>query len=243
MQTKRWKVDLSAPLLAHLPLSAINLPGGILRKRTSTDELAIRTFFAEGDLLVAEVQSVYQDGAASLHTRSLRYGKLRNGVFLSVSGTGGGSGGVVRSRRQVWTVQTANGGGEVDVVLGVNGYIWICKHVGGELVEGSSGRDVGVGVGVNNLEEKVGEAMYENRNERIGTETRREIARLTGCVRALVEGGCRVDEEMVMRAYEASVEDEGLEGDEEGEGGEYLGGDRGRRVVREALRAVYAARG
>ena len=241
MQTKRWKVDLSAPLLAHLPLSAINLPGGILRKRTSTDELAIRTFFAEGDLLVAEVQSVYQDGAASLHTRSLRYGKLRNGVFLSVSGTGGGGGGVVRSRRQVWTVLTANGGGEVDVVLGVNGYIWICKHVGGELVEGSGGRDVGLGV--NNLEDKVGEGMYENRNESIGRETRREIARLSGCVRALVEAGCRVDEEMVMRAYEASLEDEVLDDEEGGESGEYLGGDKGRRVVREALRAVHAARG
>lgn len=184
---------------------------------------------------------MYQDGAASLHTRSLKYGKLRNGVFLSVSGTGGG--GVVRSRRQVWTVQTANGGGEVDVVLGVNGYIWICKHVGGELVEGKGGRHAGAGMGVNNLEEKVGEGMYENRNESIGEETRWEIARLSGCVRALVEGGCRVDEEMVMRAYEASVEDEGV-GDEEGEeGGEYLGGERGRRVVREALRAVHAARG
>lgn len=185
---------------------------------------------------------MYQDGAASLHTRSLKYGKLRNGVFLSVSGTGGGGGGVVRSRRQVWTVQTANGGGEVDVVLGVNGYIWICKHVGGELVEGKGGRDGGLGMGVNNLEEKVGEGMYENRNETIGEETRREIARLSGCVRALVELGCRVDEEMVMKTYESSLEDEGG-GEEEGaESVEYLGGERGRRVVREALRAVYAAR-
>ncbi len=215
-----------------------------MRKRTSTDELAIRTFFAEGDLLVAEVQSVYQDGAASLHTRSLKYGKLRNGVFLSVSGTGGGGGGgVVRSRRQVWTVQTGNGGGEVDVVLGVNGYIWICKHVGGELGEGQGDKDSGVGMGVNNLEEKVGEGMYENRNESIGKETRREIARLSGCVRALVEGGCRVDEEMVMRVYEASLEDEELRDEEGGESGEYLGGERGRRVVGEALRAVHAARG
>ena len=187
---------------------------------------------------------MYQDGAASLHTRSLKYGKLRNGVFLSVSGTGGGGGGrVVRSRRQVWTVQTANGGGEVDVVLGVNGYIWICKHVGGELVEGKGGRDVGLGVGVNNLEEKVGEGMYENRNESIGEETRREIARLSGCVRALVEGGCRVDEEMVMSAYEASLKDDQIGDEEGGESGEYLGGERGRRVVTEALRAVHATRG
>lgn len=243
VQTKRWKVDLSAPLLAHLPLSAINLPGGILRKRTSTDELAIRTFFSEGDLLVAEVQSIFQDGAASLHTRSLKYGKLKNGVFLSVSGTGGG-GGVVRARRQVWTVNTSNGGGEVDVVLGVNGYIWICAHSGNSLTESKGGAQVSI----TRLEDTVSESMYSNRNDEIGAATRREISRLSGCVRALVEGGVRVDEAMVMRAYEASLDRDGdvmRDGEDEDDGGqgpEYLGGERGRRVVERALAAVHAAR-
>jgi hypothetical protein len=37
----------------------------------------MRTFFEEGDLLVAEVQSFFSDGAMSLHTRSLKYGKVR----------------------------------------------------------------------------------------------------------------------------------------------------------------------
>ena len=182
------------------------------------------------------MQSIYQDGAASLHTRSLKYGKLRNGVFLAVSGTGGG-GGVVRARRQVWTVSTGNGGGEVDVVLGVNGYIWICKHSGGELVDGKGGRDVGI----SNLEERVGEGMYEGRNELIGEATRREIGRLTGCVRALVKAGVRVDEEMVMGAYEAGLDM--VDNEDGGEGGEYWGGERGKRVVPEAIAAVHAARG
>ena len=181
--------------------------------------------------MVAEVQSVFQDGAASLHTRSLKYGKLRNGVFLAVAGTGGGGRGVVRARRQVWTVSTANGGGDVDVVLGVNGYIWICKHSNGELITGKGGADISI----TRMEEVVGEKMYENRNEQIAPETRREIARLAGCVRCLAEAGVRVDEEMVMRAYEAAVDDEGMGWDEEmgedGEAGEYLGGDRGMRVV------------
>src|SRR6195952_3740295 len=140
VQAKRWRVDVGAPVLAGLPLSAINLPGGILRKRTETDELQIRTFFSEGDLLVAEVQSLYQDGSASLHTRSLKYGKLRNGVFMSVSGTGGG-GGVVRSRRQVWTINSARAGaGDIDIALGVNGYIWLSKHVDPTDTDRSQGR-------------------------------------------------------------------------------------------------------
>lgn len=232
VQTKRWKVDLSAPLLAHLPLSAINLPGGILRKRTATDELAIRTFFSEGDLLVAEVQSIHQDGSASLHTRSLKYGKLRNGVFLAVTGTGGG-GGVVRARRQVWTIETAHGGGEVDIVLGVNGYIWICAHT-------SSASTTTPAISITRLEDSVPPTIYSRKNDYISPETRREITRLVGCVRALVQGGVRVDEDTVMRAYEVSLEllheqeeeEEGKEHEEgEGESRDFLGGRRGARVV------------
>ncbi len=67
VQARRWRVDVGAPQLAALPLSAINLPGGILRKRTETDELAMRAFFAEGDVLLAEVQQLFADGGAVLH--------------------------------------------------------------------------------------------------------------------------------------------------------------------------------
>ena len=231
VQTRRWKVDLSAPLLANLPLSAINLPGGILRKRTTTDELQIRTFFSEGDLLVAEVQTVQGDGAASLHTRSLKYGKLRNGLFLAVSGTGGG-GGVLRSRRQVWTVSTAHGGGEVDVILGVNGYIWICQHAASEPASSQ--------VSITRMEESVTDAVYSNQNDEIGPQTRREMARLSGCIRALTEGGVRVDENIITKAYEASLELEAEQMVDEGESSLYLGGTIGSKLVDMTLAAVHA---
>jgi hypothetical protein len=41
----------------------------------------MRSFFEEGDLLVAEVQAFFSDGAMSLHTRSLKYGKVRPYLF------------------------------------------------------------------------------------------------------------------------------------------------------------------
>jgi len=44
----------------------------------------MRNFFEEGDLLVAEVQAFFSDGAMSLHTRSLKYGKV---YFLKLSDT------------------------------------------------------------------------------------------------------------------------------------------------------------
>lgn len=256
VQSRRWKVDVAAPLLAQLPLSAINLPGGILRRRTSTDELQIRTFFSEGDLVVAEVQSVHSDGAASLHTRSLKYGKLRNGFFLAVAGTGGsgasrvskggvsgptgggpigtaaGTGGVVRSRRQVWTVETANGGGEVDVILGVNGYIWISKHADGTAAASSKTENVSI----TRMEEVVSSSIYSSQNDDIPPQTRREIARLSQCIRVLVQGGVPVDEESVMEAYNASLQvdlevDDDDYATERSEGAGYLEGIKAQKIL------------
>ena len=222
VQAKRWRVDVGATQLASLPLSAINLPGGILRKRTETDELQIRTFFAEGDLLIAEVQQLFQDGGAVLHTRSLKYGKLRNGVFVAVSGMGGG-GGVVRSRRQVWTLDASNGGGQIDIVLGVNGYVWISKHV--ETPEGVIDKTAGI----TNMEENISATMYSSQNDRIEVETMREIARLRGVVTALVENGLRVDEDMVMRGYHEAVEMAMVS--DKGPDDVYLGGERGQQLA------------
>ncbi|KAJ4410308.1 Exosome complex component rrp4 [Gnomoniopsis sp. IMI 355080] len=231
VQSKRWRVDVGGTQLAGLPLSAINLPGGIQRRRTETDELAIRNFFAEGDLLVAEVQQIYPDGGAVLHTRSLKYGKLRNGVFLAVSGTGGG-GGVVRSRRQVWTMEvgTLRGGGEgagkIDVVLGVNGYVWISKHVEDQSLVGAAG---GASVGVTNMEESVSQAVYSSQNDFIEVDIMREITRVRGVITALVENGLRVDEDMVMRGYSEAVEM--ARASEEGEEDIYLGGEKGQQLA------------
>jgi exosome complex component RRP4 len=202
-------------------LSAINLPGGILRKRTETDELQIRTFFSEGDLLVAEVQALHQDGSASLHTRSLKYGKLRNGVFMSVSGTGGG-GGVVRARRQVWTIDTVHGGGKVDIILGVNGYIWISKHI----------EPVGGDTSITRIEENISSTVYSSQNDDIGAETRIEIARVRGIIQLLVEEGLRVDEDMIVRAYEAAIE---VDNEVQSESSAYLGGEIGKKVLAELL--------
>ncbi|EAW09180.1 exosome non-catalytic core subunit RRP4 [Aspergillus clavatus NRRL 1] len=255
VQSRRWKVDVAAPLLAQLPLSAINLPGGILRRRTSADELQIRTFFSEGDLVVAEVQSVHSDGAASLHTRSLKYGKLRNGVFLAVAGTGGsgassstvkgaagtgtapagtsGTGGVVRSRRQVWSISTANGGGDVNIILGVNGYIWIEKLADGAAAASSTTESVSI----TRMEEMVSSSIYSSQNDEIPPQTRREIARLAQCIHVLVHGGIRVDEDTVMAAYEASLQvdlevgDDEDEDDRRKEGREYLEGDKSQRIL------------
>lgn len=115
VQQKRWKVDVNSRLDALLSISAVNLPGGELRRRSAEDELAMRNYLCEGDLISAEVQNVHSDGAVVLHTRSLRYGKLSQGSLLKVSPS-------LVKRRKTHFLRLPCG---VNVILGNNGYIWI----------------------------------------------------------------------------------------------------------------------
>lgn len=55
---------------------------GELRRRSVEDEHMMRKYLQEGDLISAEVQSTYDDGSVSLHTRSLKYGKVSSKIIL-----------------------------------------------------------------------------------------------------------------------------------------------------------------
>jgi exosome complex component RRP4 len=77
----------------------------------------MRLFFNEGEILVAEVQMLYHDGAFGIHTRNLKYGKLVTGELIVVR-----SGLVKRSRSHFHQFEWG-----VEVILGLNGYIWVGK--------------------------------------------------------------------------------------------------------------------
>uniref|UniRef100_A0A8C7ETN0 Exosome component 2 n=1 Tax=Neovison vison TaxID=452646 RepID=A0A8C7ETN0_NEOVI len=85
------------------------------RRRSAEDELAMRGFLQEVDLISAEVQAVFSDGAVSLHTRSLKYGKLGQGVLVQVSPS--------LVKRQKTHFHDLPCG--ASVILGNNGFIWI----------------------------------------------------------------------------------------------------------------------
>ncbi|KAK0526759.1 Exosome complex component rrp4 [Tilletia horrida] len=119
---RRWKCDIRSRLDANLLLSSVNLPGGIQRRKLEADEMQMRAFFAEGDLLVAEVQQVFGDGGVSLHTRSLRYGKLRNGALARVQSTL-----VQRLKSHFVALEGTN----IELTLGLNGLVWVAQRGGG----------------------------------------------------------------------------------------------------------------
>ncbi|XP_062929201.1 exosome complex component RRP4 [Mobula hypostoma] len=112
---KRWKVETNSRLDSVLLLSSVNLPGGELRRRSAEDELMMRDYLQEGDLISAEVQAVFADGALSLHTRSLKYGKLGQGTLVQVSPS-------LIKRRKTHFHNLPCGAA---IILGNNGFIWI----------------------------------------------------------------------------------------------------------------------
>jgi len=48
------------------------------------DEQSMRSYLCEGDLISAEVHSVFADGSLSLHMRSLKYGKVKKCTYTFV---------------------------------------------------------------------------------------------------------------------------------------------------------------
>ncbi|GFY37928.1 exosome complex component RRP4 [Trichonephila inaurata madagascariensis] len=133
VQHKRWLVDVNARLNAILLLSSVNLPGGELRRKTEEDELMMRHHLEVGDLISAEVQSLFSDGSLSLHTRSLKYGKLSQGQLVKVP-----SYLIQRTKTHFHNIISG-----IQLILSNNGYIWMFP---------TTGEDVETGGFVQNLE-------------------------------------------------------------------------------------------
>ncbi|GMT03830.1 hypothetical protein PENTCL1PPCAC_26004, partial [Pristionchus entomophagus] len=119
VQQKRWKVDTSSRLDSSLLLSSVNLPGGELRRKSVEDELMMRDYLKEGDLISAEVQQVQHDGSLQLHTRNLKYGKLAQGISVKVPS-------YLIKRRKAHFHSLPCGAA---VVIGCNGHVWIAPEL------------------------------------------------------------------------------------------------------------------
>ncbi|KAJ7167366.1 hypothetical protein C8R43DRAFT_917614 [Mycena crocata] len=199
VQPRRWKVDANSRQDAVLMLSSVNLPGGVQRRKLESDELQMRNFFEEGDLLVAEVQAFFADGAMSLHTRSLKYGKveslsfsmavphhqqLRNGQLVTIPPI------LVRRLKSHFTTLPCG----VDLILGLNGYIWVSKHVKESEQEGEEGFDA--------------EAVYSNRNDFIDYSTRIAISRVANIIQVLASHFVPLTDTLLLEAYAWTVEND-----------------------------------
>jgi exosome complex component RRP4 len=119
VESKRWKVSMNGSRDAVLQLSAVNLEDGEQRMRTHQDALQMRSVFEENDLLSAEIQNIGADGQISLHTRSMKYGKLENGLLIEVP--------AALIKKLAHHYVTLEWG--IDVLIGRNGFIWITRTI------------------------------------------------------------------------------------------------------------------
>lgn len=211
VQSRRWKVNIGAKTDASLQLSSINLPGGVQRKKLESDELQMRSFFQEGDLVVAEVQSVFQDGSVGLHTRSLRYGKLRNGALVIVPPV------LVRRHKSHFLTLPSWPADGVDLVLGLNGWVWVSKHVefdvakaegeGADLdeVEGPHGRGIAMDIdGVySDINEVRSPPPFFSLTQAMPAATRESIAQVVLILTVLAHDGRAVSEAALTAASAA----------------------------------------
>lgn len=212
ISNKRWKVELGAEHAGILLLGAVNLPGGVLRRKSDSDELQMRSILKEGDLLNCEVQSTFSDGSASLHTRSLKYGKLRNGMFVKVN-----SSLIVRTKNHMHELP-----GSVSVILGVNGYCWIFKTKSAsssdsnanngkaesefKAAASSNGYSVGMGsISITRLEEESSWEIYSDKNDSLSASIKETISRYRCCLVALSYCNIGIDVKRLVKAFEISL--------------------------------------
>lgn len=176
VQQKRWKVDTNSRLDSILLLSSVNLPGGELRRRGVEDEQQMRKYLQEGDLISAEVQNVHSDGVLSLHTRSLKYGKLGQGILVKVFPS-------LIKRRKTHFHNLPCG---ASIILGNNGFIWISPVVHTEGEDGGGG-------------------FTQNLDEAVSKQDREVISRLRNCILALAHCKMLLYDTSILYAYEESL--------------------------------------
>ena len=214
--SKRWRVDVRGRQDGVLMLSAVKLHGGAQRRRTFEDQLAMRSLFREDDLVSAEVHSVFADGSLSLHARSLKYGRLDNGLFVAVAP------GLVKRLKQHFVSLPGCG---VDVILGLNGYVWITESLGalgadglarlsvgpdGQLLDAAGDGDRGGGAAAGDvLQEGLAEAIEQLKalaaKRVIGAEARGRMARVRNALVLLSRLHCAVGPDSIMAVFDASV--------------------------------------
>jgi exosome complex component RRP4 len=184
----RWNVRLgTSQKTAALPLSGVHLPGGAQRVRTAQDARDMRFYVNEGDLVSAEVHKVQQDGTLFLHTRSVRYGKLENGVLVIVPPS------LVPRRKNHYTDLLG-----FEVLWGCNGYIWIQR----KLPEDDSAMET-TGAG-QELAERQERRRREHAEQPYSIEDRQALARLRNSIECLRMVHALVSSESVEIIYNAS---------------------------------------
>lgn len=198
--SKRWLVDINYNQAALLMLSSMNMPDGIQRRRTAVDELNMRSMFEEHDVICAEVRGFQHDGSLHLQARSLKYGKLENGQLITTSAY------LVKRRKQHFHYLEQYG---VDLILGLNGYIWVGVHTDLQNLEGqgeeADGSDQKESRSTKSIVKSSGDAN-DLKEDSSSLRVRENISRLANAIRVLSALGFNLSLELVLDTFQVSID-------------------------------------
>ena len=149
----------------------------------------MRSIFTESDLISAEIQNIHSDGSLHLHTRSLKYGKLENGCFVQVTSS-------LIPRLPQHFVSLDCG---VDILLGVNGGVWITRSMPREwLLEANIGNSTVPDV------ETLSKLQRLHATTPIAPEVRLKISRVRNAVLLLARSHVSISPEHIAAVYHSS---------------------------------------
>ena len=188
----RWNIDLGSGMTAALPLSGVHLPGSIQRVRTAADALEMRCHLQEGDLVSAEVHKTLSNNqSVMLHTRSVRYGKLENGVVVTVP---------AKLVRRSKTHYTTICNGEFQILLGCSGMIWMQRN---NSEDGDNTLNSPAG-GQHELAEAHEKRRKEHADTSYTVDERRNLARLRSAVLILRQTLSEITPQAIEDVYDKS---------------------------------------
>lgn len=194
---KRWTVEIGGSKLASLPLTSVNLNDGSQRVRTQEDSMEMRALFAEGDLVAGEVsKETFGGEGATLHSRSLRYGRLENGHLVVVP-----RGCVIKMPKHFLKIDREEINAavcDVDVLVGCNGYVWVTRTFPKEWREAVSD-SVSEAENYNMLKKKHAECQFSLEEMSI-------LGRVRNSVEVLGMSGFHINKKNIAGVYLRSLE-------------------------------------
>ncbi|KAI4840684.1 exosome complex component RRP4 [Plasmodium brasilianum] len=172
----KWVVEIGSYCRALLSISQTNISLFSQRIRLYNDVINMINIYKPNDIIACEVQRILNDGCIILHTRSSIYGKLTNGVLITVPQT------LIQNQKKHIFVFSCN----VQIILGMNGYIWISSPL-------KKSKDTNP----NSIDEDI----EGNKFEEVDDNTRKNISIISNIIKLLAKYHININYDIITKIY------------------------------------------
>ncbi|SBT31178.1 exosome complex component RRP4, putative (RRP4) [Plasmodium ovale wallikeri] len=172
----KWVVEIGSYCRAQLSISQTNISLFSQRIRLYNDVINMINIYKPNDIIACEVQRILTDGCIVLHTRSSIYGKLSNGILITVPQT------LIQNQKKHIFVFPCN----VQIILGMNGFIWISSPI-------KKSKDTNP----NSIDEEIEGNKFEDVDET----TRRNISIISNIIKLLAKYHININYDIITKIY------------------------------------------